>query len=179
MANLASVLWYQGRWKEAEGLEVHVMETKMRLLGTDHPDTLTSMANLATTYMSQGWRSVTTDLQIEAVNQLRTTLGEGHPSTGVAIANLASFREERTAPAPLCGNYNNESGAFQATSAEPDEGNETDEELLQRALAILIMDKNDCEELVATENIYGRPIMVAGSIYSLVADMRRQIASRS
>jgi len=49
MANLASTFWNQGRWKEAEELEVQVMETRKRVLGQEHPSTLTSMANLAFT----------------------------------------------------------------------------------------------------------------------------------
>ena len=134
------------------------------------------MANLATTYMSQGRGSKDVELQIEAVNQLRTTFGEDHPYTVAAIANLASFREERTAPAPFCGNDSDEIGSFQATSAKPDEGNETDEERLQRAS---VMDENDCEGLVASEeNISCRPILVVGNVYYLVPNMRRQIASR-
>ncbi len=44
MANLASTLWSQGRWTEAETLEVQVMETRKTKLGADHPSTLTSMA---------------------------------------------------------------------------------------------------------------------------------------
>ncbi|OHW96949.1 TPR domain protein, partial [Colletotrichum incanum] len=47
MANLASTYWNQGRWKEAEELDVRVMETSSRVLGDEHPHTLTSMANLA------------------------------------------------------------------------------------------------------------------------------------
>ncbi|KAM7188718.1 hypothetical protein V8F33_010488 [Rhypophila sp. PSN 637] len=45
----AIVLHHQGRWKEAESLEVQVMETRKRVLGEDYPDTLTSMNNLAFT----------------------------------------------------------------------------------------------------------------------------------
>jgi hypothetical protein len=49
MANLAATYWNQGQWKEAEKLEVQVMETRKRLLGAEHPDTLTNMANPAAT----------------------------------------------------------------------------------------------------------------------------------
>jgi hypothetical protein len=52
--NLASTFWNQGRWKEAEELDVQVMETRKRVLGLEHLDTLTSMANLASTYRNQG-----------------------------------------------------------------------------------------------------------------------------
>ena len=52
------------------------------------------------------------------------------------------------------GNDNDEIGSFQATSIESDEGNETDEDRLQRALAMLMVDETGCEELVASkENI--------------------------
>ena len=46
MTNLASTYWNQGRWTEAEELQVQVMETIKRVLGAEHPSTLTSMANL-------------------------------------------------------------------------------------------------------------------------------------
>ena len=57
MASLASTYRYQGRWKEAETLEVVVMEKTKQVLGDDHPHTLTSMVNLASTYRKQGcWK---------------------------------------------------------------------------------------------------------------------------
>ncbi|OCK91730.1 uncharacterized protein K441DRAFT_664265 [Cenococcum geophilum 1.58] len=51
MANLALTYRNQRRWKEAEDLDVQVMETRKRVLGAEHLDTLTSMGNLASTYM--------------------------------------------------------------------------------------------------------------------------------
>jgi len=54
MANLASTYWNQGQLKEAEELEVLVMETTKQVLGKEHPDSLTSMANLASMYWNQG-----------------------------------------------------------------------------------------------------------------------------
>jgi hypothetical protein len=53
MANLASTYWNQGRWKEAEELQVLVTEARKSVLGEGHPDTLTSMVNLAYTLRSQ------------------------------------------------------------------------------------------------------------------------------
>jgi hypothetical protein len=47
MADLASTYSNQGRWDDAEKLEVQVVETRKTKLGADHPSTLTSMANLA------------------------------------------------------------------------------------------------------------------------------------
>jgi hypothetical protein len=57
MGNLAATYHQQGQWKEAEALQVVVMEKRMHLLGEEHPDTLTSIGNLAVTYSKQGqWK---------------------------------------------------------------------------------------------------------------------------
>jgi hypothetical protein len=37
MRNLASALWNQGQWKEAEILEMQVMETRKMKVGVGHP----------------------------------------------------------------------------------------------------------------------------------------------
>jgi Tetratricopeptide repeat len=50
MADLASTYWNQGLLKEAEDLEVQVLETERRVLGAEHPETLASMANMAHTF---------------------------------------------------------------------------------------------------------------------------------
>jgi len=42
------------RWTEAEKMDMQVMETRKRVLGEEHPDTLTSMNNLAFTIQKQG-----------------------------------------------------------------------------------------------------------------------------
>ena len=80
---------------------VQVMETSLRVLGLEHPDTLTSIFSLAMTYLNQGRRTEAEGLLIEAVKQRRSTLGEGHSSTAAAIAKLTSFQEEHSALAPL------------------------------------------------------------------------------
>jgi len=53
MANLASTYRNQGRWKEAEELDVQVVEMSSRVLGAEHPGTLISMANLGVTFWNQ------------------------------------------------------------------------------------------------------------------------------
>ena len=54
MGNLAFTYRNQGRWNEAEQLEVQVMDKRKRLLGEEHPQTLISIGSLATTYRNQG-----------------------------------------------------------------------------------------------------------------------------
>ncbi|OCK99026.1 uncharacterized protein K441DRAFT_541722, partial [Cenococcum geophilum 1.58] len=61
-ANLASTYKNQGRWKEAEELFVQVKDTSLRVLGAEHPDTLTSINNLAFTFKAQGLNKEVTSL---------------------------------------------------------------------------------------------------------------------
>jgi len=57
MANLAATCKNQGQWKEAEALELLVIEKRNHVLGEEHPDTLKSIANLAATSRNQGqWK---------------------------------------------------------------------------------------------------------------------------
>jgi hypothetical protein len=47
MNNLASTLWGMGEWAQARQLQQQVLETCQRILGAEHPGTLTAMENLA------------------------------------------------------------------------------------------------------------------------------------
>jgi tetratricopeptide (TPR) repeat protein len=79
-----------GRYNESEELEVQVVQTKKRLLGDEHPDTLTSMANLALTYCGQGrWRDAE-ELEVQVMQITKKVLGNKHPHTLSSMANLAS-----------------------------------------------------------------------------------------
>ncbi|KAJ6114716.1 hypothetical protein N7486_000494 [Penicillium sp. IBT 16267x] len=60
----------QGRWEEAEQLDVQVMETRKTKLGEDHPNSLTSMNNLAHTLRSSSQYTAALQLMAECV-QLR------------------------------------------------------------------------------------------------------------
>jgi len=53
MSNLASTYSNRRQWKEAEELEMQVIETSLRVLGTDHLDTITSMSKLVSMYEEQ------------------------------------------------------------------------------------------------------------------------------
>ena len=94
-ARLRSVYVDGGRWKEAEKLEVLVMETSKRVLGEEHPDTLTSMGNLALTYWNQGrWKEAEV-LEVSVMEMRKRVLGEEHPSTVTSIANSAFMHREQ------------------------------------------------------------------------------------
>jgi len=89
MANLAATYRKQGRWKEAEELEVGVMKTTKRELGKEHPDTLSSMANLALTYWNQGCWKEAEELEVGVMETMKRVLGEEHPDTLTSMNNLA------------------------------------------------------------------------------------------
>ena len=88
--NTALVYTEQGKWKEAEALQVVVMEKRKHLLGEEHPDTLTSMANLASTYWNQGKLKEAEALQVVVIEKMKHLLGEEHPDTLSSMGNLAS-----------------------------------------------------------------------------------------
>src|SRR4051812_143376 len=91
VANLAPTYYSQGRWSDAEKLGLEVLEQRRRILGMEHPHTLTAAANLALTYHSQGQWSDAEKLGLEVLEQRRRISGMEHPSTVNAAANLAAM----------------------------------------------------------------------------------------
>ena len=84
-----------GYWKEAEKLEVQVMQTRKRVLGEEHPDTLISIGNLASTYRQQGHWKEAEELEVQVMQTRKRVLGEEHPHTLSSIGNLAfTYRQQ-------------------------------------------------------------------------------------
>ena len=88
-ATIGYVLWEEGRWKEAEELQVKVMEARSRVLGEEHPSTLNAMAYLALTYRNQGRWKEAEELFVEVMEARSGVLGEEHIDTLSAMGNLA------------------------------------------------------------------------------------------
>ncbi|GLA16885.1 hypothetical protein AnigIFM62618_003989 [Aspergillus niger] len=88
--NVCNCLSSDGRWKEAEVLEVQALELCKRVLGPEHPDTLTSMNNLASTYSYQGRWKEAEELQVQVMELCKRVLGPEHPNTLSSMNNLAS-----------------------------------------------------------------------------------------
>jgi len=65
------------------------METRKRVLGQEHPDTLNSMANLASTFSNQGCYKKAEDLQVLVIEMGGKVLGQEHPDRLTSMANLA------------------------------------------------------------------------------------------
>jgi Tetratricopeptide repeat len=90
--NLASTYWNQGRWAEAEKLEVQVMETSKTALGLDHPSTLLSMRNLSYTLKGLGRHPEALSLLQTCVQLQEQRLGLAHPDTVTAMADLKAWQ---------------------------------------------------------------------------------------
>ena len=88
--NYGRCLLSDGRYIEAEQPFVQVVETRKRVLGQEHPDTLTSMANLASTFWNQGRWKEAEELDVQVMETRKRVLGQEHPSTLTSMANLAS-----------------------------------------------------------------------------------------
>jgi tetratricopeptide (TPR) repeat protein len=83
MANLVLTYRDQGQWKEAEELEVQVIEIRKMVLGREHPSTLTSITNLALMYRNQGrWKEAEgLEVQVMEIRKRILLKGAGEGAT--------------------------------------------------------------------------------------------------
>jgi len=84
------LLWQQGYSKEAETLYIEVLDKRNKILGVEHPDTITAMANLATTYRNLGKYTEAEKLEMKVLDASNRILGVEHPDTITAMGNLAA-----------------------------------------------------------------------------------------
>ena len=87
---LAITFQQQGKFTEAEELQVWVLAAYTRLNGKEHPDTLATAGNLACTYSDQGKLAEAEVLQVGLLNARRRVLGTEDPGTLNAASNLAA-----------------------------------------------------------------------------------------
>ena len=134
MSNLSLSLWHQERIQEAENLETKVIETSIRVLGRDHPDTLDAMGLLATKLWDQERWAEAEILDTQVVESRTRVLGGEHPDTLNSMEKLGTtYRSQgrileaeeleakvRSAEAKLDGSY--------SAAADDDEWNSTDSE---------------------------------------------------
>ncbi len=84
--------WYakeQGWFDKAQEMAEASLQARVRILGEDHPDTLSSMTNLASTYQEQGRLAEAEELLIQVLKTEKQELGEEHPDTLASMNNLA------------------------------------------------------------------------------------------
>ena len=111
-AELAATYWHHGRWKEAEALGVRVIETTKRVLGEEHPDTLTSMNNLAFTLKDQSRDAEAISLTRRCCKLGMQVLGPGYPHTEASLEALHEWEggeDELELPQHLIGKSSSQS----------------------------------------------------------------------
>jgi CHAT domain-containing protein/tetratricopeptide (TPR) repeat protein len=91
LANLASALDSQARYREAEDAYKQAIAVHERALGPDHPGLATVLANLANLYSRLGRSSEYEVLQKRAISLLENAYGPDHPEVSSAQTNLAWF----------------------------------------------------------------------------------------
>jgi hypothetical protein len=80
---------------EAEELGIQVMETRKRILGAEHPDTLQDMKNLASTWKKCGQETRAIRLLEECVLLRKRILGDGHPKSVSSSQKLARWKAKK------------------------------------------------------------------------------------
>jgi tetratricopeptide (TPR) repeat protein len=95
MNELAFLFDDQGRNAEAEKLYSDTLERRRRVLGEDHPSTLSSMNNLANIYAVEGRHAEAEALFLKSLEKVRRVLGENHPDVANTLYNLACLSSLR------------------------------------------------------------------------------------
>ena len=80
----------QQRLQRSRELGERLIEARTRVLGPDHPETLTVMNNLSSTYRALGMRDKALALSKAELEISIRVLGEEHPDTITSIANMGA-----------------------------------------------------------------------------------------
>jgi tetratricopeptide (TPR) repeat protein len=88
-AKFGRLLMEQGYSKEAETLQIKVLDERNKVLGVGHPDTILAMGELAATYSNIGKYKEAEKLEIQVLDARKRILGVGHPHTIRAMGKLA------------------------------------------------------------------------------------------
>ena len=89
-AKSGRLLLEQGYFKEAETFGNKVLDTRNRLLGVEHLDTIKAMEHLGKTYYNLGKYSEAEKLQMQVLDTSKTIFGVEHPDIVRSMANLAA-----------------------------------------------------------------------------------------
>ncbi|KAG8816394.1 hypothetical protein FRC19_000397 [Serendipita sp. 401] len=93
--NLAHMYFSQGRYLEAEKLQVEALKYSTEVSGPFHRYTLSMKDNLAKTYYAQDRLAEAEKLQLEVVETSKKHLGPTDPDTIVSMSNLATTYAEQ------------------------------------------------------------------------------------
>ncbi|KAJ0138247.1 Amidase [Fusarium oxysporum f. sp. albedinis] len=89
METVALELTSQGRYKEAQQIRQQIMELRRKLLGDEHPDTLTSMNGLSDILVCLGKFQEAEKIYQSTLELRKKVLGDEHPDTLMSMNGLA------------------------------------------------------------------------------------------
>ncbi|RHZ52142.1 hypothetical protein CDV55_102329 [Aspergillus turcosus] len=89
LKKIGNCLLKDGRYKAAEDQYLRVLDIRRRVLGPEHPNTLTSMNSLASNYWKQGRWKDAEELGVEVLKLRKQVLGPEHPNTLASMGSLA------------------------------------------------------------------------------------------
>lgn len=139
---LAGLAWlHAGRYGEAEPLLVRALETRERVLGAEHSDTLTSVNNLASLYDKQGRFGEAEPLYLRAVAARERVLGAEHADTLVSVNNLAGLYRRQ--------------GRFEEAAPLYVRALETSERVLEAGHPSLLTSMNNLAAFLASQGRHG------------------------
>jgi hypothetical protein len=88
--NLALSLLGEGKYAEAERINLEVLGARRRVLGDEHPSTLVTAGNFASSLSDQGRYVEAERIERQVLDVRRRVLGDEHPDTLTTAGNLAS-----------------------------------------------------------------------------------------
>ncbi|KAH0555788.1 hypothetical protein GP486_006269, partial [Trichoglossum hirsutum] len=84
----------QGKYEEAEAMNRRALDGKEKVLGKEHPSTLTSVYSLANLLHEQKRYEAASELYQRASSGYRVILGQSHPTTIACDNSYCSMRRE-------------------------------------------------------------------------------------
>jgi Tfp pilus assembly protein PilF len=95
LSNCGWFLNLQGAYEEAEAMHRRALEAREKVLGREHPSTLSSVNNLGNVLDSQGKYEEAEAMHRRALEAREKVLGREHPSTLTSVSNLGNvlFRQ--------------------------------------------------------------------------------------
>ncbi|KAI8680532.1 NACHT domain-containing protein [Fusarium keratoplasticum] len=95
LTNIGRYRQMRGRYEEAEQMNRRALEGREKVLGREHPDTLTSIHNLGWVLRSQGKYEEAEQMNRRALEGCEKVLGREHPHTLTSVSNLASVLQDQ------------------------------------------------------------------------------------
>ena len=87
-----------GQYPAALPLQESALATRRRVLGEEHPDTITSINNMGVLLQSQGKLAEAEPYYRDALEKSRRVLGEEHPNTIISVSLMLRLKLDQRAP---------------------------------------------------------------------------------